>query len=81
MTFKRAVRTLKIKYLGDNFDIIEAKKIAIGAIEKQIPKSVVLRDNATLSCPCCGNNIGIVKCNYCIDCGQKLDWGKLHYEK
>lgn len=68
---------------------LEAKKIAIKALEKQIPKPPEfwgdgydedgnhIYDNA--KCPNCGNDdfeygINNWGCDYCPDCGQALVW-------
>lgn len=53
-------------------------KMAVEAIEKQIPKQPV--EEATM-CPNCGGNIineadNDYNFNYCHYCGQKLDWNE-----
>ena len=49
-------------------------KIAINALEKQIPKKIAKYD----VCPVCNNNQSTtwyyVGSSYCEICGQKLDW-------
>lgn len=68
----------------------EAMEMAIKALEKQIAKRPdyegygydedgdLIYDYA--KCPICGHDfeygINDWECNYCSDCGQKLDWGE-----
>ena len=51
-------------------------KIAINALEKQIPKKIAKYD----VCPVCNNNQSTtwyyVGSSYCEICGQKLDWNE-----
>ena len=64
-------------------EISKAMKMAIQALEKQIPKKVQLRHIRKFDgfddgeCPTCGNSVSR-DCdgtdNFCPDCGQKLDW-------
>ena len=59
-------------------------QIAIKALEKQMPKKVVMERNIYL-CPECGANVETdcgddmldYRLNYCDNCGQKLDWSEL----
>lgn len=65
---------------------IKAYKIAIEALEKQLPKRVDFEEdvaeNMCVECPSCGSFLGYqVDCldenyqfNYCEHCGQRLDW-------
>ena len=63
--------------------VVEARNIAIQAIEKQIPKKVQLRHIRKFDgfddgeCPTCGWTVSR-DCdgadNFCPNCGQKLDW-------
>ncbi len=63
--------------------ITEALDMAIEALEKQIPKKVILGDDEQdyIRCPKCNLELMSMdwydhfKCNYCEDCGQALDWG------
>ena len=66
---------------GNNGERIESTKIAIQALEKQIPmkpvksEKQVVRYVNTYYCPIC--NLGIIGTNiakWCYHCGQKLDW-------
>ena len=68
-------------------DGIEAIQIAIQALEKQIPKKPEYEADGYADgelvydyakCPICGHDfeygINDWGCEYCSDCGQKLDW-------
>ena len=73
---------------GNNGERIESTKIAIQALEKQIPKKPLFNHNLsdTLSvfrCECgstikVSHDVGIMDNNnapdYCSDCGCRLDW-------
>ena len=55
-------------------------KLAIEALEKQIPKKPIIKKwsggNKTYNCPSCDcdyNRFYISK-EYCMYCGQKIDW-------
>ena len=79
-----------VKELQDNIDLPfgvtvsdEASRMAINALEKQIPKKVNLRHIRKYDgfddgeCPNCGMSVSR-DCDgddvFCPDCGQKLDW-------
>ena len=50
--------------------------MAIQALEKQIPKKPKTDDRYVMYiCPRCNEFIKINK-NYCMNCGQKLDWSE-----
>ena len=51
-----------------------ALKLAISALEKQIPKK--LKDDGWLYCPICGRDVLLDRFDYCPDCGQALDWSE-----
>ena len=67
---------------------IEAIKVAIDALEKQIPKPLKRKEIFVHllhkkieypQCPICGNDYeGTLSqgCYYCNICGQKLNWGE-----
>lgn len=70
---------------GNNGERIESTKIAILALEKQIPKKPTYEGDGyadghlvydTWICPCCENRYEVDYDNYdhCPNCGQKLDW-------
>ena len=62
--------------------VVEARNVAIKALEKQIPKKVVKDGKWSYKCPCCGEcaetDCGDAfydyRLDYCNGCGQKLDW-------
>lgn len=58
-----------------------ALKLAISALEKQIPKKPIPTEEQNIryvmnyTCPSCGKHfIGTGIANYCYHCGQALDW-------
>ena len=54
--------------------VVEARDMAIQAIEKQIPKKPKTDDRYVMYiCPCCNDFIKVSH-NYCPNCGQELDW-------
>jgi hypothetical protein len=60
---------------------IELALITLSALEKQIPKKIDYSElnysNLPVSkCPACKNTTvnRLLQCNYCPDCGQRLDW-------
>ena len=83
-----------IKELQENIDLPfgvtvsdEASRIAIKALERQIPKKPEYEGDGYSDgelvydyarCPICGHDfeygINDWGCEYCSDCGQKLDW-------
>lgn len=61
--------------------ITEAMDMAVKALERQIPKRVVLQPfeeediSTTLSlCPVCGDIVKVEYNKCCANCGQKLNW-------
>ncbi len=59
-------------------------RLAMTALEKQIPKKVILDEKQTMrfvttyTCPTCGEGFSGTKvCAYCYHCGQKLDWSDI----
>ncbi len=70
-------------------NISTALKMAIEALEKQIPKKPLnvmesiedLRFDWT--CPTCKRQFvnALYSVNHCVDCGQKLDWGENKNDK
>lgn len=72
---------------NDNKSLIckkNALKMAIKALEKQIPKKPKMRHTKDFDgyndgwCPCCGKYVQELEYDkkYCQECGQKLDWGE-----
>lgn len=59
----------------------QSAKLAIKALERQIPKKPydVDTERKTFDCPECLSTLYINKdmrdCGYCCTCGQALDWG------
>ena len=83
MTEAEAIKELKVKYLGDSDAIVEAKELAIKALEKQIAKKPkITRTSALITfgiCPNCGTEIDRLDNPFYhkdADCLQKLDWSK-----
>lgn len=84
MTYKEAIENLKIlKISEDDSSVgklkIQTYNIAIEALEKQIPKEPLNReDTFEISygyCPCCSNIIDDWNdIKYCGECGQAIDW-------
>ena len=90
MTESEAIKELQVGYLGDTENLVQAKHIAINAIQKQIPKKIVrvkLRPTewgSGVRCPECeaeqteteffGYGKSDNKITFCWGCGQKLDW-------
>lgn len=67
----------------------KAVEMAIEALEKQIPKKPYYEADGyaygelvydSAECPTCGHlfeyDINDWESNYCLNCGQKLDWGE-----
>lgn len=84
MTYKEAIENLKIlKISEDDSSVgrlkIQTYNIAIEALEKQIPKEPLNReDKSEISygyCPCCSNIIdNWDDIRFCGECGQAIDW-------
>ena len=59
-------------------DYLSARKAAIQALEKQVPKSYDIRCNSNgvcYDCPECGVKIDRYD-KYCFNCGQRIDWSE-----
>ena len=52
----------------------ESVKMAIKALEKQIPKKLIYKENGNIECPSC-NCEALRYHNYCWNCGQASKWG------
>lgn len=54
----------------------EATKLAIDALEKQVPKKIVTGKSTygMSACPACSLLLPIVNMDFCNHCGQALDW-------
>lgn len=51
-----------------------ALNVAIGAIDKQIPKKPICSDAGWGKCPICGNTMVEFGEKYCFNCGQAIEW-------
>lgn len=95
MTAKKAIEFLRMhfEYLKErwkpypDYNVLEAIRFAISAIEKQIPKKPIMKqyfedlEEEYLCCPTCGEILTdrIPADNktfyfHCMNCGQKFDW-------
>lgn len=55
--------------------VVEARDMAINALEKQIPKKPDFTEDKEFAlCSCCNGKGLLNKQKYCDNCGQKLDW-------
>ena len=72
---EKAIRGLKniVEFWCNRPEEIETAKLAIAALEKQVPKIVNGGDEKT--CSVCDGDILSYYADYCENCGQKLDWG------
>ena len=83
MTYNKAINVLSMIETHGQIPAL-AKEKSIEALEKQIPKKVVM-DKKIYLCPTCGANAETdcgddmldYRLNFCDNCGQKLDWGEL----
>lgn len=94
MTYQEAnalVDDFSFVYKGKSISkevLIECREVIHKALEKQIPKKLIIDNCANYKnyiCPCCKKQIirkiddGFVagrKQKYCDNCGQALDWGE-----
>ena len=82
MTPREALNKLYDIRLG--FENLEAKKVMVEALEKQIPKKPkpieqpnIIRYSMNYICPACGKHFsGTGIADYCYHCGQALDWSE-----
>ena len=82
MNGKEAIERLILhKGWGFSEGTMTALDMAIKALEKQVPKKVILEDDGdVLLCPSCGIDfMGSMSDPdhdpyYCFECGQALDW-------
>ena len=80
MTIEEAIRAIKHdlrwKLLKDYQQ--DVADMAISALEKQIPKKPIEKSPWVYHCPSCDSqdieDVFIKKFNFCLDCGQALDW-------
>ena len=89
MTEKKAIILLSMIETQGSLSIL-AKEKAIEALKKQIPKKPEYEANGYANgelvydyarCPICGHDfeydINDWGCEYCSNCGQKLDWSDI----
>lgn len=76
MTNEEAIKILKLNatLAPKATQFCEAVKIAVDAIEKQIPQKAHRIEDEFIdyTCPACGNPY--ISENYCGYCGQRLKW-------
>lgn len=82
MTNEEALKLLEDHEYWAEFSYFDEMAItAIEAIEKQIPKKP-RETGAMYYCPNCGGLVVLtdfvtdITCNYCLKCGQALDWSE-----
>lgn len=86
MTAKKAIEFLRMhfEYLKErwkpypDYNVLEAMRIAIQALEKQVSKKPDFTEDKEFAlCPCCNGKGLLNKQKYCDNCGQKIDfdWG------
>ena len=76
MSIEQAIWKIKQVTLYTSDSMQEANKLAIAALEKQIPKRVNKASENKLNtnlCPVCSREVRIGQF-YCETCGQKLNW-------
>lgn len=57
-----------------DYNVLEAIRFAISAIEKQVPKKPDFTEDKEFAlCPCCNGKGLLNKQKYCDNCGQKID--------
>lgn len=91
MTLEQAIKVLESSYhldckVTEAIAELEARVIAVEALEKQVPKKPEIEQDDIFSdcyeCPACGGFIGYVydckesqyQLTYCAGCGQAIDW-------
>ena len=66
-------RTSVLWESATNTEMVEAVKVAIQALKKQIPKNVYhFTDDDTFETSCCGTDVTNKDYKYCPECGQLL---------
>ena len=83
MTNEEVIENLKYLISSDctdtQHDFVEEIKIAIEALEKQIPKKPTRGKYGHTECACCGWIVesfcgDLEKYPFCPNCGQAIDW-------
>ena len=73
MTENEAINILKMVEAHGNI-VIDAKDMAIRALEKQVPKKVYhFIDDDTFETTCCGIDVTNEDFKYCPNCGSKME--------
>lgn len=74
MKYEQAYKECKTFFENDGIGELDgvAFNMALNALEKQIPKKVMIYNKFECHCECGA----IVKtyCKFCYECGQALDW-------
>lgn len=56
----------------------KALDMAVKALEKQVEKKVIVSPyNGMKYCPICEVSVTGMHFDYCVECGQKLDWSEV----
>ena len=81
MTYDEAIKYAKENILAYTSEMAEFKAMAIEAIQMQIPKKPICREQGTTLilngvCTKCSNAVHAYD-NYCSFCGNKLDWSDI----
>ena len=70
---KRLAPIVNNEAYTDSFS--DACKMAIKALEKQIPKKPIALQHGDYRCPSCNRIIRMFEAiNFCMFCGQAIDW-------
>lgn len=79
MTAEESIKTLDMmlnEFCNENSwsqEYKDAVDVAVEALEKQIPKKIISKDDYA-DCPACGGIIHYWSDCYCHNCGQKYVW-------
>ena len=80
MTTKELAKDLK-EHIGCGIEVPlydEELEVVVEALEKQIAKKVIVSPyNNMKYCPICEVSVTGMYYDYCVECGQKLDWGEV----
>ena len=80
MTTKELAKDLK-EHIGCGVEVPlydEELEVVVEALEKQIAKKVIVSPyNNMKYCPICEVSVTGMYFDYCVECGQKLDWSEV----
>lgn len=80
MTTKELAKDLK-EHIGCGIEVPlydEELEVVVEALEKQIAKKVIVSPyNNMKYCPICEVSVTGMYFDYCVECGQKLDWSEV----